>query len=68
MLHSFHKEKIPDQKEIFYRLDLAQVLSAGSQQLIYTVNFQEALPEPFWSEQRWGICTASKAQAVTQKS
>lgn len=68
MFHSFHKEKIPDRKEIFCRVDLAQVLSAGSQQLIYTVNFQEALPEPFWSEQRWAICTASKAQAVTQKS
>lgn len=68
MLCSFHKENISDQKEIFCRLDLVHLLPAGWQYLICTVNFQAALREPFWFEQRWRICTASKAKAVTQKS
>lgn len=38
ILHSFHKEKISNQKEIFCRLDLVHGLPAGSQYLIYTVN------------------------------
>lgn len=68
MLHSFHKLKIADLKEIFFRLDLVHRLPAGSQYFIYTVDFQAALPEPFGSEQRWRIRRASTAKAVTQKS
>lgn len=68
MLRSFHKLKIADQKETFFRLDLVHRLPAGSQYFIYTLDFQGALPEPFGSEQRWRIRRASTAEAVTQKS